>query len=168
MKRTMATTRTRNRPPVLWLGVVVVVFAVGAVVAYRLWPREVGEGIDANSPALVAQGQAVYAEACASCHGANLEGQADWRLRRADGKLPAPPHDETGHTWHHPDAQLFAMTKFGPASLAGLDDYKTDMPAFAGKLSDDEIRAVLAYIKSTWPEAIRARHDDINQRNQSN
>jgi mono/diheme cytochrome c family protein len=141
----------------LGLGAILVLFALAAIVAFRLWPREVSEGIDADSPALVAQGQAVYARACVSCHGANLEGQADWRLRRADGKLPAPPHDETGHTWHHPDAQLFAMTKFGLASLAGLDDYQTDMPAFEGKLSDEEIRAVLSYIKSTWPAEIRAR-----------
>jgi len=29
------------------------------------------------------------------------------------------------------------------------------MPGFAGVLSDAEIRAVLAYIKSTWPERER-------------
>jgi mono/diheme cytochrome c family protein len=82
--------------------------------------------------------------------------------------LPAPPHDETGHTWHHPDDQLFAITKFGPAAVAGLNDYQTDMPVFEGVLSDEEISAALAYIKSTWPAEIRARHDDINRRNQSN
>jgi mono/diheme cytochrome c family protein len=164
----MAKKRPRKPPQALWLGAAFVIFAVVAVVAYRLWPREAGVGIDADSPALVAQGQAVYAEACASCHGANLEGQADWRIRHADGKLPAPPHDETGHTWHHPDAQLFAITKFGPAAVAGLDDYETDMPAFAGELSDDDIRAALAYIKSTWPAEIRARQDDINRQSQSN
>jgi len=164
----MAAKGTNARPRVVWLGAGVVLLAVAAAIAYRLWPQDTADGIDANAPALVAQGQAVYAAACASCHGANLEGQADWRIRRADGKLPAPPHDETGHTWHHPDAQLFAMTKFGPAAVAGLEGYETDMPAFEGTLSDNEIRAVLSYIKSTWPAEIRARHDDINQRNQMN
>ena len=43
-------------------------------------------------------GAQLYAENCASCHGANLEGQADWRSPGPDGRLPAPPHDETGHT----------------------------------------------------------------------
>jgi len=164
----MVAMRIRKRPQVIWLGAVLVLFAVGAVIAYRLWPQDAAEGIDANSPALVALGQAVYQDACASCHGANLEGQSNWRIRRADGRLPAPPHDETGHTWHHPDAQLFAMTKFGPAAVAGLEEYETDMPAFESQLSDREIRAALAYIKSTWPAKIRARHDDINQRNQVN
>lgn len=102
----------------------------------------------------VALGERVYVEACASCHGANLEGQPNWQARNADGKLPAPPHDETGHTWHHPDAQLFAITKFGLAPIAGAD-YATDMLAFEGTLTDAEILAALAYIKSRWPEKIR-------------
>jgi mono/diheme cytochrome c family protein len=112
-------------------------------------------------PAEIALGERVYAEACASCHGATLEGQPNWQARNADGKLPAPPHDETGHSWHHPDAQLFAITKFGLAPIAG-PDYATDMPAFEGQLTDAEILAVLAYIKSRWPEKIRAHQAGID------
>ncbi|PIW28763.1 MAG: cytochrome C [Rhodospirillales bacterium CG15_BIG_FIL_POST_REV_8_21_14_020_66_15] len=111
----------------------------------------------------VAAGEAVYKEYCAQCHGPNLKGQADWRERLPSGRLPAPPHDRTGHTWHHPDAQLFDLTKRGPAAVVG-GDYESDMPAYAGTLTDDEIVAVLSYIKSTWPPAVRRRHDDINQR----
>ena len=59
------------------------------------------------------RGAVVYADYCASCHGANLEGQPNWRSRMPNGKLPAPPHDANGHTWHHPDRQLFAITKYG-------------------------------------------------------
>jgi mono/diheme cytochrome c family protein len=111
--------------------------------------------------AVVARGEAIYAEACAECHGAALEGQPDWRERKPDGRLPAPPHDVGGHTWHHPDEQLFALTKLGPAALAG-GGYQSDMPGFEGALSDAEIVAVLSYIKSTWPPEIQARHDQIN------
>lgn len=111
----------------------------------------------------VALGEAVYAEQCASCHGVNLQGQANWQERLANGRLPAPPHDATGHTWHHPDVQLFALTKQGPAALVG-GGYESDMPAFEELLSDEEIAAVLSYIKSTWPPAIRTRHDEINRR----
>jgi mono/diheme cytochrome c family protein len=57
---------------------------------------------------------------------------------------------------------LFKMTKFGPAVLIG-GDYKTDMPGFKDILSDAEIIAVLSYIKSTWPEDIRRRHDGMEQ-----
>lgn len=73
--------------------------------------------------------------------------------RKSDGRLPAPPHDATGHTWHHSDAQLFRIVKDGLASIA--PGYETDMPTFAGSMTDDEIRAVLDYIKGTWPERER-------------
>ena len=95
---------------------------------------------DARQLALGAQ---VYAQNCASCHGARLEGQPQWRRRLPNGRMPAPPHDESGHTWHHPDDMLFGMTKYGIARYAP-PGYESDMPAFAGKLSDDQIRAVLA------------------------
>lgn len=121
------------------------------------------EGLDPDDPARVALGARVYTEECAACHGARLEGQAHWRERRADGRLPAPPHDASGHTWHHPDRQLFALTKQGPAALVG-QGYESDMPAFADRLTDAEIWAVLSYIKSTWPAAVRDRHDQINER----
>src|SRR5215471_11525330 len=70
---------------------------------------------DPNDPTLVARGKVVYIERCASCHGANLEGQPNWRKRLPNGRLPAPPHDVTGHTWHHSDTQLFDMVKNGTA-----------------------------------------------------
>ena len=108
-------------------------------------------------------GARVYAENCAACHGANLEGQPNWRRLNENGRLPAPPHDATGHTWHHDDATLFGITKLGTREFTGLP-IESDMPAFKDTLSDDEIRAVLAYIKSRWPERIRRQQDAINRR----
>ena len=112
---------------------------------------------------LVDLGAQVYAAQCAACHGANLEGQPNWRERKPDGKLPAPPHDETGHTWHHDDKTLFALTKFGLFKLVG-QHVPTDMPAYDGVLSDREIHAVLAYIKSRWPAHVRQRQAEISNR----
>ncbi|WP_417461166.1 c-type cytochrome [Kordiimonas sp.] len=111
---------------------------------------------------LVSRGRVIYAGQCAACHGSNLEGQPNWRQRNLNGRLPAPPHDETGHTWHHPDAILFAITKYGPVALVGGSTYESDMPAYDGVLTDEEIVAVLSYIKSQWPEYIRMRHDQMN------
>lgn len=101
---------------------------------------------------LVSRGKVIYVSHCAACHGTNLEGQPDWRKRMPNGRLPAPPHDETGHTWHHPDAVLMDIVKNGlvPGKTAP-SGYESDMPAFGGSLSDADIVAVLAYIKSTWP-----------------
>src|SRR5688572_7678367 len=94
--------------------------------------------IDAGDPAQVAQGQALYQSHCARCHGADLEGQPDWRTRLPNGRLPAPPHDAEGHTWHHPDQVLFDLTKEGLAAVAP-PGYESDMPAFKDILSDQEI-----------------------------
>lgn len=102
------------------------------------------------------EGEGIYKAECASCHGAKLEGQPDWRIRRADGKLPAPPHDASGHTWHHPMEQLAAITKLGMVPPNAPPGYVSDMPAFGGKLTDRQIRHVLAYIESQWPPEIRA------------
>lgn len=116
---------------------------------------------NAGDPATIALGGKVYVQNCAACHGAKLEGQPDWRRRLPNGRLPAPPHDESGHTWHHTDAVLFAITKNGLVPPYAPKDYESDMPAFAGKLSDEQIWAVLAYIKSHWksPDVLSAREE---------
>lgn len=137
-----------------------ILLAAGAAFFLYISAPKEGGGLD---PAAIALGGRLYAAHCASCHGEKLEGQPNWQERRADGRLPAPPHDASGHTWHHPDALLFAITKEGPAALAS-PGYESDMPGFADKLSDEEIRAVFAFIKSTWPEPIRRQHEAINER----
>ena len=103
-------------------------------------------------------GQALYKQHCASCHGADLEGQPDWRRPGKDGLLPAPPHDASGHTWHHDNRMLFDYTKLGGEGLMearGVAGFRSGMPGLGHVMSDDEIWDVLAYIRSTWPERIR-------------
>ncbi len=109
-------------------------------------------------------GARVYAQNCAACHGANGEGQPNWRERTANGLLPAPPHDRSGHTWHHADEQLFAITKQGLAKIINEPDYRTAMPVYDGVLTDDEIVAALSWIKAQWPEDIQRQHDEVNAR----
>lgn len=102
----------------------------------------------------VANGAALYAQNCASCHGANLAGQPDWQNQNSDGTYPAPPHDENGHTWHHGDVMLTEYITIG--GQAALDKmgvaFKSGMPAFAATLKPDQIADILLYLKSTWSE----------------
>lgn len=116
-----------------------------------------------EAPIDLAEGKRLYDAHCAGCHGLKLEGQPNWQKRNPNGRMPAPPHDESGHTWHHPDEVLFAVTKHGLVPPYAPPGYPSDMPAFAGVLSDDEIRAVLAYIKSHWkdPEVLKARAEMV-------
>ncbi len=119
----------------------------------------------AHDPYALMEGQGIYKAECAACHGAKLEGQANWRTRRADGKLPAPPHDATGHTWHHPREQLAAIVKLGMVPPNAPPGYVSDMPAFADKLSDAQIDNVLAWIESQWPqEILKLRAEMLKQR----
>lgn len=142
--------------------------ALVAVIGAAGWIAAAQQASDAESltflgePVTAAQlalGQDVYAANCASCHGANLEGQPDWRRRNENGRIPAPPHDASGHTWHHADRQLFTITRLGVSAI--VPGYDSDMPAFEGILSDAEIVAVLAYIKSTWPERERGFQAEV-------
>lgn len=110
----------------------------------------------AASPEMTALGQNLYGQYCADCHGKNLEGQPNWRIKKADGSLPAPPHDASGHTWHHSDAMNFKYVKFGGQDNKEAN-FKTAMPPFNEVFSDAEIMAVLSYIKSQWPADIQAK-----------
>ena len=147
--------------------ITVAALTVAAVVVGGIWydRSRSANGIwaDPSNQELVRLGRAAYRSQCASCHGANLEGEANWRSRRPDGSLPAPPHDEKGHTWHHSDDILFGITKHGGQRNAPAG-FVSRMPGFAGTMSDKQIHAVLAYIKSRWPEAVRSRQELINAR----
>lgn len=113
--------------------------------------------------ATIAAGRTIYGDHCAACHGVQLEGQPDWKTPLPSGRLPAPPHDASGHTWHHADEMLFRIVKEGTAAIVG-GSYESDMPGFADSLSDAEIRAVLAFIKSTWPERERGFQEEVSRR----
>jgi mono/diheme cytochrome c family protein len=101
--------------------------------------------------AMVEQGANLYAAHCAACHGANLEGQPNWKQRNADGIFPAPPHDGSGHTWHHSDDVLLYVTANGSTAF----DPTSKMPAFKETLTEAEMRAILAFIKNRWGQTER-------------
>jgi mono/diheme cytochrome c family protein len=117
-----------------------------------------------HDPYALMEGENIYKAECASCHGVKLEGQPDWRTRRPDGRLPAPPHDANGHTWHHPNEQLFAIVKFGLVPPNAPEGYASDMPAYVGILTDRQIENVLAWIESQWSPEIRQRRAEMLQR----
>ena len=148
-----------------------VIFGAGLVVAglvATVWVRGAATG-DAGGDARVpdlARGAAIYAEACAVCHGADLEGQADWRSPGPDGRLPAPPHDATGHTWHHPDRVLLDITMRGTAAVVG-GSYESNMPGFGEDYSEDDLRDVLDWIKTQWPERERAYQAQVTARDET-
>ena len=123
-------------------------------------PRPAAVAVDPNNAVLVQQGQPLYQAHCARCHGANLEGQSDWRIRKPDGRLPAPPHDDSGHSWHHPTPMLVEIVKFGLVPPNAPEGYASDMPAFKNILDEAQIVAVLSFIQSRWGEQTRSFRRD--------
>lgn len=112
-------------------------------------------------PALVAQGRQVYLQHCASCHGENAQGAPNWQQTNAEGDLPAPPHNDSGHTWRHSDSELTTII------LNGLRDpfNKTPgltMPPFKNTLSREEIQTLITYFKSLWSPEHRRYQEEQN------
>jgi mono/diheme cytochrome c family protein len=116
-------------------------------------------------------GARVYAEHCASCHGADLKGQPDWQRSEPDGTLRAPPHDDTGHTWHHADQLLVDYVTLGGAETLrrlGVTGVVSGMPGFGEVLSQSEVEAVLDYIASHWSERARAYQAEVTRQAEPN
>jgi mono/diheme cytochrome c family protein len=151
---------TRRAYAWLALGSVVLAVAIGTWF-FSFGVLSGSPQINPNDPEQVALGRQIYAGHCAMCHGDNLEGQPDWKTRKPNGRLPAPPHDASGHTWHHPDQQLMLITKKSLSAV--VPGYESDMPSFEGVLTDGEIAAVLAYIESHWPNEIQERQRQLTR-----
>lgn len=137
--------------------------AVAAVIAVLWLAPELVSDQAGPGTEMVAAGRSLYRTHCASCHGINLEGQPDWQTPLPSGRLPAPPHDATGHTWHHPDGMLLRITREGPAAIVGAG-YESDMPGFGDLFTDTEIRSIFEFIKSTWPEREREYQAEMTRR----
>ena len=93
-----------------------VALVIGTLVYYLnspIQPANASVSLKPEDKSVILLGKNIYAQNCASCHGANLEGQKNWMSRLPNGMMPAPPHDVTGHTWHHSDNYLFLITKYG-------------------------------------------------------
>jgi len=102
------------------------------------------------TPEQVEAGAALYAQHCASCHKPNAEGTSDWKTRDANGRLPPPPLNGSAHAWHHPLDVLRTAVERGGAPVGG------SMPAFADRLSPQEVDAILAWVQSHWSDKIYA------------
>ncbi len=119
----------------------------------------VPEGIERNTdPALLAQGEQIYQQHCADCHAADASGAPNWRKRDTEGLFPPPPLNGSGHAWHHSNEVLANLIR------NGSPDGKGRMPAWAGKLSEQEITAVITWFQSLWPQQVYDAWFEMQQR----
>lgn len=143
----------RKQSIVIWLTILILIVGT-AVLMYQL-PVRANRPVVINQTAVpplptldsenAAQGEILYAQYCAKCHGVNLEGAPNWKQRLPDASLPPPPHDSFGHTWHHSDELLISITENG-----GDPTDNSKMLSFKNQLSRQEIIAIFEFIKSKW------------------
>lgn len=111
---------------------------------------------DWQDATLVAQGYSLYRENCSFCHGDTLEGQTGWDGDFPTGNRPALPLDGSAPIWRLSDDDIFDVVKYGGQPFSPRS-YKNNMPGFEIQLADPDIWAVVAFLKSRWPEGIRER-----------
>lgn len=140
------------------LGAVIAIFGLAAAHASD-------KPLTALDPGQIKAGRMVYEKHCAVCHGVRAEGATSWQQPDAQGELPAPPHDPEGHTWKHSDAMLYRIVMQGWRDPFNKTTRLT-MPAFAGILSPQEVRAVIGYLKTLW-RSEQQRFQREESRNQS-
>ncbi|MEX2624240.1 MAG: cytochrome c [Acidimicrobiia bacterium] len=119
-----------------------VAVVLGLILAISACTDDQGPGT--ADEAVLERGGDLYQQNCAQCHGTDLSGDPDWKTPNEDGSYPPPPHDSSGHTWHHPDRILLEIIR------DGSDFPQSRMPAFGDRLDDDDIEAILEFIKSNW------------------
>ena len=117
--------------------------------------------ITRDSPLMIIRGKIIYENNCVSCHQVNLVGAENWKGLDEDGHRKAPPLNGTGHTWHHDDATLHNIIKYGLAKL--VKNYEGKMIGFGDKINDKQIDSVLSYIKSHWEDEIYERQISISK-----
>ena len=96
------------------------------------------------------RGGELFQQHCASCHGKNAEGAPNWQQRDKNGKFPAPALNGTAHAWHHPTKVLIDVIQNGTERIGG------NMPPWKDKLSEAQIRDIIAWFQAKWSDEIYA------------
>jgi mono/diheme cytochrome c family protein len=143
----MARKKKSPLPVLLVLTALLLIGGGAAILLYRPTPAQ---AITVNAQPVSAEqlalGEQLYNANCATCHGVEGEGQPNWKEPNDNGVYPAPPHDGEGHTWHHADDLLLDIIANGGGEFSP----NSGMPGYKEVLTEAEMVAVLAYIKTFW------------------
>lgn len=141
-------------------------YGIGVVISF--WGLLLGCSAESRSGPAVAgrwytvdqveRGKTQFLDHCAQCHGESGEGTVVWRKVDENGNYPPPPLNGSAHTWHHPMSILEGTIADGGITLGGV------MPGFSSTLNRDDVRAIVAYFQTFWPDEIYTRWEEINSR----
>jgi len=117
---------------------------------------------DAKPPAPVAQddpqmkaGQAIYRDTCSACHG--IDGNGVPSLFPSLVKAPQVRAAD-------PTSNIRVVLRGARSAATGAEPTAPAMPSFGWQLKDDQIAAVLTYIRNSWGDAAAAvSADDVRK-----
>lgn len=90
------------------------------------------------------RGERLYTANCQSCHGVQGVGETySEKALTTQDYIMAPALDDSTHAWHHTDDQLVETILNGSPRTERMKPWKE-------KLSSEQARDVVAYIKSLW------------------
>jgi mono/diheme cytochrome c family protein len=135
----------------LWVGLAAIAACV-AIVGYISANRPAEQSLAAiENQKQVELGQLTYQQNCMGCHGVKLKGKPSWEV--ASPNQAGIPLSADGTTWHMSDNHLFDAIATGERVKAGKTT-RVHEQAYAksagGRLTDNEIWALIAYFKTTW------------------
>lgn len=90
-------------------------------------------------------GGRIFLSQCAGCHGAQAGGGV------------GPPLDATGHAHHHADTELTQAITDGIARPGA-----PTMPAWGNRLSPQQVRQLIDFMKLLWTPEQRAQQQALN------
>lgn len=108
--------------------------------------------------AVLARGALLYQQNCAECHGPEAQGHPDWENAKQRGYSAAPPLDGTGPAKKLRETELVAIIKNG-VKYNG----KPVMPAWQGRVSDEDVKSVITWFQALWPGEVYARWQKDNR-----
>ena len=117
--------------------------------------RKIGVGPDRPvSTENLFRGVRLFHEHCAQCHGPEAQGHPDWRNPKV---VAAPPLNGTGNEWKRRQQDMIAVIKNG-ATRQG----EPIMPAWKGRLTDQEIEDIISWYQALWPAEVYERWRKTN------
>ncbi len=137
-----------------WLRTSILLFGFAALFAIGCNALQLNKQPSVSVSAQIQRGEQLYNANCLVCHGGASGGTM----------MDYPPkHNANGHTWHHPDCQLKIVILNGSDEMTimmrqmmNVPDTVARMPVWKYKLSNDDIDAILTFIKTWWSEDQRA------------
>lgn len=102
-------------------------------------------------PASITRGARLFEEHCVLCHGPQAQGHPDWQTPSDGVFAAAPPLNGTGNDWKRSRIELVATIRNGVRRKSDKVDV---MPAWKGRLSEQDIEDMLNWLQSLWPAEI--------------